>query len=84
MIGSAVEISDQCRSLAEKVGFPSAEVPALDPRGYAILDWYDELTASGSIDDPIWRRDPDFAFYLALFGSVAAYSVDHNEAVAYC
>jgi hypothetical protein len=82
-IASAVDIARQIEAMAEVVAFPLRSLPSLDPRGYVINDWHEAMTASADPAEPIWRRDPDVAFYLALFWSAATYAIDHHEAVAY-
>jgi len=82
-IASSIDILRQQEVIAEIIDFPLASVPPLDPRGYVINDWHDEMERSEDPNVPLWRRDPDIAFYLALFWSVARYSRDNHEAVAY-
>ena len=81
-IASAVEVGALCREMATAIDF-SIEVPALDPEGYVFNEWRDEMTPSTDPNDPLWRRDPDLTFHLALYRAVANYSIEHNEAVGY-
>jgi hypothetical protein len=82
-IGSSVEIANACRALGDSVEFPFASVPLLNPDGYVLNEWHESLTASADPGDPIWKRDPDIAFYLALFLAAGTYSLTHNQAVSY-
>jgi hypothetical protein len=83
-VASAVQVAAQCNALAEAIEFPRGIVPPLDPSGYVINDWRDQLVASDDSSARIWERDPDVAFYLALFGAVAEYAISQNVAVGYC
>jgi len=52
---------------------------ALNVMRWASRSWSDPRILTSRAGD----RDPDIAFHLAVFWSVARYSRDHNEAVAY-
>jgi hypothetical protein len=82
-IGSSVDILKRQSAIAAEINFPLPSVPPLSPDGYVINDWHEEMEASADPNDPVWRRDPDVAFYVALFWSVAKYSVENNQAVRY-
>jgi hypothetical protein len=82
-IASSIDILGQQEAIASSIGFPLDSVPQLDPSGYIINHWHEEQQPSVDPADPVWRRDPDIAFYLALFWSVAKYSVVHQAAVSY-
>jgi hypothetical protein len=82
-IASSVDIVRQHEAIAKVIDFPLASVPQLHPHGYVINDWHEEMERSEDPNDPEWLRDPDIAFYLALFWSVAKYSLDNHEPVAY-
>jgi len=82
-VASAVEINAQCRALATALSLDLGSLPALDPSGDSLNKWHAEQEPSRGPGALPWQSDPDAAFYVALFGSVAAYSLEHKAAVGY-
>lgn len=82
-LASAVDIAARCAALARSMNFPSDEVPELEASGYTLSGWRHSLTQPGSTASSVVTDDPDLSFYLALYSSVAAYSLEHHAAVGY-
>jgi hypothetical protein len=82
-IASAIQIDAQCQALASAVELDWSLLPPLSPRGYVINGWHESLTPSGDSRAAAWQRDPDAAFFIAVYGSAAAYAIRHNTAVGY-
>jgi hypothetical protein len=83
-VGSAVEIAAKCQALATAISLDLSTVPAIeDPMGYALNRWRDGQVPAADPGAPPWQRDLDAAFYVALFGSAAGYSIRHNAAVGW-
>ena len=82
-LASSIEVVRQQESIAEVIGLPLASVPAVEPDSYVLNGWHASLTPSDDPAAPRWERDPDVAFYVALFWSAARFSIEHRTPIAY-
>ena len=82
-VASSYDVLQQHEAIAAAIRFPLSSVPLPDPDGNALTGWRMSLTASADPDAPVWRRDPDIAFCVALFWSAAKYSTEHGTGIVY-
>ncbi len=81
-IASSVQLVAQCDALVSAIGMPVDDLPELGC--LAFNQWHDNLEVTGDRKAPIWRRDRDLRFHLALYREVAHFSVNTNAVVGYC
>jgi hypothetical protein len=83
-IGSAVEITAKCQALADALCLDLGALPPIESQdGYVLVGWRAQLEPSADPSATPWQRDPDAAFYVALFSAVADYCLRHNTAAGY-